>query len=183
MVNKELLKEIEEYCKLNELDTTKTLNKALRSGFTIVKFGETPIRGKSGENVVEVTKEVEKVVEVIKEVPVEKIVEVEVIKEVFVDRIVEVIKEVPVDKEVIKEVQVEKNININVDGHKVDFMEYIEQLNITISKLEIEKTKASKNLLDNDNKIKELEKELLECKTKLQECLKRKKNNLDLYGE
>jgi len=59
---------------------------------------------------------VEKIVEkeVIKEVPVEKIVEKEVIKEVPVEKIVEkeVIKEVPVEKEVIKEVEVPVEVEV-----------------------------------------------------------------------
>jgi hypothetical protein len=95
MINEELLDEIKEFCKLNELQTKDIVNKALRSGFTTLKFGETPISSKKLNKPVEVIK----TVEVIKEVPVEKI--------------VEVIREVPVDK--IVEVPVEKSVNINVD--------------------------------------------------------------------
>ena len=64
MVNKELLEEIEEYCKLNKLDVKKTLNKALRGGFTILKFGSTPMSAKNEIKTVEVIKTVEKVVKV-----------------------------------------------------------------------------------------------------------------------
>jgi uncharacterized protein YegP (UPF0339 family) len=65
---------------------------------------------------VEVIKEVpvDRIVEVIKEVPVDRIVEVERIVEVDVVRNVEVIKEVPVDRivEVIKEVPVDRIVEV-----------------------------------------------------------------------
>jgi len=64
MVNKELLKEIEEYCKLNELDVRNTINIALIKGFTIEKYGETPTSSKKQQKVLEVIKTVEKIVEV-----------------------------------------------------------------------------------------------------------------------
>ena len=167
MINKKLYKEIEDYCKLNQLEVDNTLNEALRSGFTILQYGMGPNSSKPKE----------RVVEVIKEVPVEKI--VEVIKEVPV----EVIKEIPVDKEVIKEVQVEKNVNINVDGHKINYMDYINQLNVSISELEINKTKLSKKLMDSNNKLGNLTKELSDCKIRLEKCKKEKQSGLDIYGE
>ena len=179
MINKALLKEIEEYCELNEIDTKKTLNKALRDGFTTFKFGPTPLSAKDQIKTVEVIKTV------IKEVPVEVIKEVEVIREVPVDRIieVEVIKEVSVDKEVIREVPIEKNININVDGHNFTYMEYIDQLNVKVSKLEVDKKKMSKKLLDTNNKSENLEIELSDYKTRLKDCMKKQKTGLDFYGE
>lgn len=111
------------YCELNKIhDTEKLAKEIFKRGFTIIKYGETPV-GSSNQKIVEkeVIKEVtvEKIVEVIKEVPVEKI--VEVIKEVPVEKIVEVIKEVPVEikgetqiitNEIIKEVPVEKIVEV-----------------------------------------------------------------------
>lgn len=100
------------YCELNKVENPEKLaNEIFQRGFSIIKYGETPKGFKSQEKIVEV--------EVIKEVPVEKIVEkiiekpVEVIKEIIKEVPVEVIKEVPVEikgdtqviiNEVIKEV-------------------------------------------------------------------------------
>ena len=42
MVDKKLYEEIEEYCALNGLDTVKTLNKVIRNGLTILKYGLSP---------------------------------------------------------------------------------------------------------------------------------------------
>ena len=101
------------YCELNEIkDIDKLANDTFSRGFTLLKFGETPVGN---------VKIKEKIVEIIKEVPVEVIFEKEikvpyevqvikeVVKEVPVEVIKEVIKEVPVEviKEVIKEVEVE----------------------------------------------------------------------------
>jgi len=100
------------YCELNQIvDIEGLAKKTFQRGFTILKYGETPVASKGKETIIEkeVIKEVEKIVEV------EKI--IEVIKEVPVEKIVEVIKEVPVKvkgdtqvitKEIIKEVAVEK---------------------------------------------------------------------------
>ena len=179
MINKELLKEIVDYCELNDLQISKILNEALRGGFTIVKYGPTPLSAGNQVKTVEVIKEVikevpvEKIVEVIKFVEVEKIVEVPVDKEVSIEKIVEVIKEVPV----------EKNINITVDGNKISYMEYIDQLNINIGELEVNKKKLSKELLDTNNKNLGLEKDLSDYKTRLKSCMDEKKSGLDLYGE
>jgi hypothetical protein len=159
MVNKELLQEIEDYCELNEIEVPKTLNEALRSGFTILKFGMPNSASKSTEKVVEVIKEV--------------------IKEIEVEKIVEVIKEVPVERII----EVEKNINIKVDGHNVNYMEYIDQLNNDIANLEVGNKKMSKELLDSNNKSEGLEKELLDYKTRLKYCINQKKSGLDIYGE
>ncbi len=168
MINKKLLKEIKDYCDLNEIELPKTVNEALRSGFTILKFGMGPNTGRTQEKVVEVVKEV--VREVIKEIPVDRIVEVDKI----VERIVKV--EVPVDK------IIEKNININVDGHNVNYMDYIEELNNNISKLEINNKKIGKELSDSILKSGELEKDLSGCKERLNACLK-DDSGFDLYGE
>lgn len=44
-IDKKLLEEIEEYCKYNEIgDVEKEINKILRKGFNIIKFGVSPFR-------------------------------------------------------------------------------------------------------------------------------------------
>lgn len=58
IVNKKLYSEIEDYCVLNELDISTTLNKALRSGFTVLQFGNSPNKTETKEVIVEVIKEV-----------------------------------------------------------------------------------------------------------------------------
>ena len=42
MLNKKLLKDITEYCKLNDLVIEDYINKLLRDAFTIDKYGSTP---------------------------------------------------------------------------------------------------------------------------------------------
>ena len=55
--------DIEMYCKENELDLGKFMNKALSRGFTILAYGETPTSSKKLNKPVEVIKTVEKIVE------------------------------------------------------------------------------------------------------------------------
>jgi len=74
MIDTELMSEIEDFCKLNEMEVADTLNKALRGGFTTLKYGATPISAKREKETVEVIKTIE--VEKIVEVEVEKIVKV-----------------------------------------------------------------------------------------------------------
>jgi hypothetical protein len=132
------------YCEINQItDIEGTAKKIFQRGFTIEKYGETPTTAKGRD------------VEVIKEVPVEKIVEViktiEIIKEVPVEKIVEVIKEVPVKvkgekqvivKEVIKEVPVEKII-IN-DEELKRLSEENESLKNELSKITVALEKMNK---------------------------------------
>ena len=106
MVNKEILQEIQEYCKLNEIEVSETLNKALRSGFTILKFGTAPNTPKSKEKVVEVVKEVEKIIE--GEKIIEKIIEVPKIVEV--DKIIKVSDDTKID-ELLKDINNLENNN------------------------------------------------------------------------
>jgi len=78
----ELNEEITEYCRFNDIDDVqKFIVKMVRQGYTVEKYGTSPIV----PQVIE--KEVEKIVEKIVEVPVEVVVEKEVIKEV--EKIVE----------------------------------------------------------------------------------------------
>jgi len=112
------------YCQLNNIvNVEKLATETFKRGFSALKYPETPISA-SKQKIIEI--------EVIKEVIVEKIVEKEIIKEVPVEKIIEVIKEVPVQvkgetqiitKEVIKEVKVEvpvvKEINNTAEIDKL----------------------------------------------------------------
>jgi hypothetical protein len=91
-------KEVYDYCYLNQIiDMNSFVNKCFKQGFDIQKYGM--LGGETVEPEV-----------------IEKIVEVEKIVEIPVDRIVETIKEVEVvkyvDREVIKEIPVEKIVKI-----------------------------------------------------------------------
>jgi hypothetical protein len=172
MIHVDLLDEIKEFCDLNELHLEDTLNKALRGGFTTLKFGATPISFKNEKKPVEVVKTVEVIKEVIKEVEVEKI--VEVIKEV--DKIIEV--------------PVEKSVNINVDGHTVNYLDYIEELNNKNSELEVDNKKVETTLkgakikeIQLVEKVSELNSNLIDVKKELKECNKNKNKQRDIYGE
>lgn len=63
MIKPTLLKEITDYCVLNEISLEDTINKALKSGFTTLIYGVTPISAKNEKKPVEVVKTVEKIVE------------------------------------------------------------------------------------------------------------------------
>ena len=83
-MDKELLKEFEQYCKLNEIEDTKEFfNKCAKDGLVLDKYGVAPFLPKSQ----------------IQEMPVEK----EVIREIIV--------EIPVEKEVIVEKIVTKEVD------------------------------------------------------------------------
>lgn len=108
--------DIIKYCEKNNIsDIDNFTAKCLKSGFYIEKYGMLGNESNLHTNIVEVIKEVEKIVEVpvdrvvekIVEVPIDRVVEkiVEVPVDRYVEKIVEVIKEVPIYKEVIKEVQ------------------------------------------------------------------------------
>jgi len=121
-----------QYCELNNIkDPEKLAKQVFDRGFSLLKYGETPMGAKSEPRVIEkeviVEKEVIKEVEKRVEVPVEVIKEVikevpiEVIKEIIKEVPVEVVKEVPIEikgetqvitKEVIKEVKIEVPVEI-----------------------------------------------------------------------
>lgn len=142
------LKDINAFCKLNELDFDKFIKSCFNKGYQIEKYGL--LTNEDGEQIIFEEKIVEK--EVIKEVPieVEKIVEKEIIREIPVEKIIEkeipieVIKEVPVEviKEVEKEVVVEVEKPIEVIVEKEVYItddEEVQQLGNKIVKLEKEK--------------------------------------------
>ena len=128
------------YCELNKVENPEKLaNEIFQRGFSIIKYGETPKGFKSQEKIVEI--------EVIKEVPVEKIVEkiiekpVEVIKEIIKEIPVEVIKEVPIEikgdtqvviKEVIKEVPVEKIVEVTKEVFNNEEIEKLKEENLKL---------------------------------------------------
>jgi len=113
---KQELKDIESFCKLNELEKEKFIKGCFMQGYYIEKHGflgkmggvqekwveKEVIREKRVEIPIEIIKEVEKEVikEIIKEVPIEKVVE----------KIVEITKEIPVEKVVIKEIIKDRHI-------------------------------------------------------------------------
>ena len=159
-LNASNIKDITNYCKLNNIDDVDSfVNKCLKRGYDVEVYG---LLGKTGivgekqveievireirvEVPVEVVREIEKIVEVIKEVPVEVI--KEIIKEIPVDRVVEVIKEVPVEKvvikEVVKEVPVEKIVT------KTEYISDDTQINellLKVQQLESQMSNKDENL-------------------------------------
>ena len=133
-------KEFLKYCELNEIkDIESFASQVFNRGFTIIKFGETPVGFKSEPTVVE--KEVVK--EVIKEVPVEVV--KEIVKQVPVEVIVE--KEVYItdDKEVkklAKEISKLKEDNKSLKSKKGDEVTSLIEENEKL-KSELEKIKKS----------------------------------------
>jgi len=104
-------KEIEEFCKLNDIEIIQFMKECFDKGYQIEKYG---LLTTDGQKVIEVEKEIiiEKPIEIIKEVVVEK--PIEVIKEVVIEKPIEIINEVIVEKpvEIIKEVVIEKPVEI-----------------------------------------------------------------------
>jgi len=92
-INKQLQKEFDSYCKLNEIDNSEEfIVKCAKDGLTLDKYGVAPFLPKSQIQEVPVEKEVIK--EVIKEIPIEK--------EVIIEKIVT--KEVK-DTELVEELE------------------------------------------------------------------------------
>lgn len=110
------------YCQINNIDDVEKLAKeTFNRGFSLLKYGETPMGIKGNEKIIEK--------EIIKEVPVEKIVE----------KIVEVVKEIPVEiqgKEVIREVKVTDNEELNkcIEENK-KLKNDLEQITISLNSL------------------------------------------------
>jgi len=118
MVNlpKDLNKNIEDYCKLNEIeDTVDFIIKCTKDGLTLDKYGVAPFLPKSQIQEVPVEKEIVK--EVIKEIPVEK--------EIIVEKIVT--KEVK-DTQLIEELEKLKKELQNKDNLIKEQQERMEQM-------------------------------------------------------
>lgn len=167
------------YCKINNItDIDKIAKETFNRGFSLLKYGETPVGGTTIKEVVKevivekeviVDREIRVPYEVIKEVPVETIrevikevrveVPVEVIKEVKIqgDTIVnEIIKEVPVVQEIIKEVVVEKIVEVvntlEVDRLTIENQKLKEELDKITTSLE----KMNQNIPTKSNDLRSL---------------------------
>ena len=128
-ISKEFKAEIWDYCRLNDITNVNDfMVKLLKQGFTIEKYGATP-------NVVE--KKIE--------VPVEKIVE----KIVEIEKIVEV----PIEKEIyltddskVKELTEKlKKIESERDSYKKESEHFQKEWNDTLQKLEVEQKKNKRD--------------------------------------
>lgn len=168
-------KEVVSYCKLNDIeDVDKFVSDCFKQGLDMEMYGllgdDSGKTGEIREKIVEVPVEVIKEVEKIVEVPVEviKYVDKEVIKEVFVtkieyisdentnnellSRIEELENQPPKIVEVIKEVEipVEKVVEVEKIVYTSDDTK-LQMLQTTLQNIR-------KELLDKNNRIKELEK-------------------------
>jgi len=158
------LKDLNAFCKLNELDVDEFVKLCFDQGYQIEKYG---LLNSDGVKVVEkevvkevrvevpVEKVVEKVVEV--EVPVEVIKEVErvITKEVPVEKIVEKVIEKEVPVEVIKEVEkvVEKEVIVEVEK-PVEVIKEVEKI-VEVEK-PVEKVVTKEVYITDDEQVKEL---------------------------
>lgn len=182
MINGDLVKQIEEYCKLNNIpDAHNYINQLLRDGFNVAKYGSGPFTSQPKERIVE--KEVIKTVEV----PVE----VEVIKEVRVE------VEVPVEVEKI--VEKEKIVHVSDDAKVNELLDKIKKLEKDGVEYEIKKQQEIETLqssiesIQYDFRTKEREyQDLIEEKDKNETLLKERIDELqnmkpeskkDIYGD
>lgn len=153
----EELKDIESYCKLNDLEVDKVIKDSYLQGFRIEKYGllNSGISEKVIEKEIVVEKRIEVPVEIIIEKPVIEYVEVEkeiikeVPREVTVEKIVEIIKEVPVEKVVEKTVEVIKEVPVD----RVVLQEVIKEV-------PIEKVVTRTEYITDESKVAELVQEL-----------------------
>ena len=177
-IPKKLKDEIWEYCRLNNISNVDGfINKMLQQGYTIEKFGTTPIgTGEitEVEKIVEVP--VEKIVEKIVEVPVEKIIEKVVEKEIYItddDQLGEGSSKISdLQNEVIdKEEKINKLISeLNTD----DRDDKIKSLSKKIDKEISEHSKSKKKIIEKNKEIEKLKEEFDNFK---------KENNKDIYGD
>ena len=177
-IPKKLKDEIWEYCRMNDIpNIDEFIIKLLQQGYTVEKFGATPLG--TGE-----VKEVEKVVEVVKEVPVEKI--VEVVKEVPVEKVVE--KEIYItDDEQVNEL---KQKLIDTQDESSTYLTNLSEKDKEIDNLKKETRKIQDGFVGMTNKcdnlIKEkskLEKEIERLNTELEEEKKKNNKGNDIYGD
>jgi len=199
---KRLKDEIWEYCRLNDIPNIDDfITKMIQQGYTVEKFGSTPIN--SG-NVTEVEKIVEVPVEVIKEVIIEK----EVIKEIPVEKIVtkvEYISDETTKNELTEKIfHLDNEMELQRQNFSIIFEKMENNFQKEMSKKDEELDELRQNLDDDDRDIKILEltqlfnnevfehkktkekmskkdEELDELRRKLDEI--EKKNNNDIYGD
>jgi hypothetical protein len=183
---KQELKDIESFCKLNELEKEKFIKECFMQGYYIEKHGllrkmggvqekwveKEVIREKRVEIPIEIIKEVEKEVikEIIKEVPVEKVVE----------KIVEITKEIPVEKVVIKEVPVEKIVTIYDNSSENELLLKIQQLENEMSKKDSELDELRQKFSNRDGEITDKELEFSTITTEMQNIFQKEMSKKDL---
>ena len=186
---KQELKDIESFCKLNELEKEKFIKECFMQGYYIEKHGllsktggvqekwveKEVIREKRVEVPIEIIKEVEKEVikEIIKEVPVEKVVE----------KIVEITKEIPVEKvvikEIIKEVPVEKIVTVYDNSSENELLLKIQQLENGMSKKDNDLDKLRQKFSTKEGEITDKEREFSTITTEMQNIFQKEMSKKD----
>jgi hypothetical protein len=186
---KQELKDIESFCKLNELEKEKFIKECFMQGYYIEKHGllsktggvqekwveKEVIREKRVEVPIEIIKEVEKEVikEIIKEVPVEKVVE----------KIVEIIKEIPVEKvvikEIIKEVPVEKIVTVYDNSSENELLLKIQQLENGMSKKDNDLDELRQKFSTKEGEITDKEREFSTITTEMQNIFQKEMSKKD----
>jgi len=155
-IPKNLKDEIWEYCRLNDISNIdEFIIKMIRQGYTIEKFGSTPLGGNE-------VKEIEKIVEVIKEVPVEKIIE----KEIFITDDIQITELTNKLTQLEEEKRIFSTKTTEIGTIRQEFSTKIKEMeNIFHDKLSLK-----------DNELEKLKSELESEKKKI-------KNKTDLYGD
>jgi hypothetical protein len=155
-IPKNLKDEIWEYCRLNDISNIdEFIIKMIRQGYTIEKFGSTPLGGNE-------VKEIEKIVEVIKEVPVEKIIE----KEIFITDDIQITELTNKLTQLEEEKRIFSTKTTEIGTIRQEFSTKMKEMeNIFHDKLSLK-----------DNELEKLKSELESEKKKI-------KNKTDLYGD
>jgi len=155
-IPKNLKDEIWEYCRLNDISNIdEFIIKMIRQGYTIEKFGSTPLGGNE-------VKEIEKIVEVIKEVPVEKIIE----KEIFITDDIQITELTNKLTQLEEEKRIFSTKTTEIGTIRQEFSTKMKEMeNIFHDKLSLK-----------DNELEKLKSELESEKKKI-------KNETDLYGD
>jgi hypothetical protein len=186
---KQELKDIESFCKLNELEKEKFIKECFMQGYYIEKHGllsktggvqekwveKEVIREKRVEVPIEIIKEVEKEVikEIIKEVPVEKVVE----------KIVEITKEIPVEKvvikEIIKEVPVEKIVTVYDNSSENELLLKIQQLENGMSKKDNDLDELRQKFSTKEGEITDKERKFSTITTEMQNIFQKEMSKKD----
>jgi len=186
---KQELKDIESFCKLNELEKEKFIKECFMQGYYIEKHGllsktggvqekwveKEVIREKRVEVPIEIIKEVEKEVikEIIREVPIEKIVE----------KVVEVTKEIPVEKvvikEIIKEVPVEKIVTVYDNSSENELLLKIQQLENGMSKKDNDLDELRQKFSTKEGEITDKEREFSTITTEMQNIFQKEMSKKD----
>ena len=173
---KQELKDIESFCKLNELEKEKFIKVCFMQGYYIEKHGLLRKMGGVQE------KWVEK--EVIREKRVD--IPIEIIKEVEKEVIKEIIKEVPVEKvvekivEITKEIPVEKIVTIYDNSSENERLLKIQQLENEMSKTDSELDELRQKFSNRDGEITDKELEFSTITTEMQNIFQKEMSKKDL---